>query len=73
MLDHQISTRSEYVKDLREGGRTRVGYKKSGGVKKVSVTTNKRHSVELIPPDDDVWRLDDYVKVRGPVDQAKKR
>ena len=42
-------------------------------MKQVSVKTNKRHSVELIPPDDDFWRLDDYVKVFGPVDQAKKR
>jgi hypothetical protein len=72
MLDHQISMRSEYVKDFREGARARMGYKKTGGVKQVSVKTNKRHSVELVLADDDFWRLGDYAKVFGPVGHAKK-
>ena len=73
LQDDHIKKRSQFVGERKSGRGKQRNSVRELGIKDVKVKTKQRRTVSLDAPEDDFWKIDDYVKRYGPLSEAKKR
>ena len=70
--DEHKEKRNEFI-ESRKNGKHKQHSVRPAGIKNLKVKTKEQQRVEMIAPEDEFWKLHDYIRLFGPLSECKKR